>query len=650
MHHHFLIYTITFRRLLVVMGLFTISRFFFFFHNHSYYPDIDTASLATIFLGGLRFDTTAVLYTNLLFLFFNILPFNYRYNTGFQLFQKGQYLFFNSVALAFNCIDSVYFQFVKRRTTFSVFSEFGDEVQKAQLLPGFVFTYWYIIVVWAFLVAVLYFCYGKTIVQPKNTHQPNIFNRLVASPLYIFGVQFILFFVFSGLTIAGLRGGFAESTRPITLSNAGEYCKKPLEMAIVLNTPFSIYKTIETDYLEEEKYFDEPTLQALYNPVYQPKDKLPFEPKNVVLIVLESFSFEYIGSLNKHLDHGKYKGYTPFLDSLIAHSQSFEYSFANGEKSIDALPSATTSLPYIKEPYVTFPYAASNTVNSLASLLKPKGYQSAFFHGAPNGSMGFWAFLRQAGYEQYFGKNEYNNDTDYDGVWGIWDEPFLQFMAQKLNTFKQPFVATCFTLSSHDPNKVPAQYEGKFPKGTLPVHQCIGYSDMALKRFFETASKTDWYKNTIFVLTADHTNQAHHPEYKTDAGIYRIPIIFYEPSAPMAHLDSSRMVQQIDILPSVLGRLHYDLPFVSFGKNVFDPLANDWAFNYNNGTYQYFYKNYLLQWRDNKTIALYDFKKDKFLKNNLAGKIAQQPLIETQLKAFLQQYTHRIVHDELRVK
>ncbi|WP_428660674.1 LTA synthase family protein [Runella sp.] len=635
------LYAVTFRRIAVVMFIFTLTRLLFFWYNHSYYSDVRSSELFTMLLGGLRFDTTAVLYTNLLYLFLYILPFSFRYNLRFQTFQKWQYMLLNSIAILANCMDTVYFQFVKRRMSFTILTEFRSEVKVGTILLGGFLNFWHITLVLITLIASLYFTYGKPIPKPLRSTKP------AAS----FGIQLTLMLLISGLIVAGLRGGFTESTRPITLSNAGEYCKKPLEMAIVLNTPFSIYKTIETNDLEEVHQFkDQAELEKLFNPIHQPDTSKAFQPLNVVLIVLESFSYEYVGIYNKELDGGKYRGYTPFLDSLIGESKTFWYSFANGEKSIDALPSATTSLPYIKEPYVTFPYAASNTLNSMASLLKPEGYQTAFFHGAPNGSMGFWAFLRQVGYDQYFGKNEYNNDADFDGVWGIWDEPFLQFMAKKINTMKPPFITTCFTLSSHDPNKVPAQYEGKFPKGTVAVHQCIGYSDMALRKFFQTASQMPWFKNTLFVLTADHTNQAHFPEYMTDAGIYRIPIIFYQPGSALKGMDKDRMMQQIDIMPTVLNYLHYPKPYVAFGKDAFDASGEDWAFNYNNGTYQYFNRNYLLQYRDGKTVGMFDFKKDVMLKQNLMGKLpAVQHELENRLLAFLQQYTHRVIHDEMTI-
>src|SRR5690606_3286191 len=122
-----------------------------------------------------------------------------------------------------------------------------------------------------------------------------------------------------------------------------------------------------------------------------------------------SFSKEFFGAFNKDKNNGTYTGYTPFLDSLTGHSLSFTYSFSNGRKSIDGLPSVVSSIPSLGVPYFLSPYSG-NRINSLASLLKEKGYHSSFFHGAPNGSMGFEAFMNIAGFEAYYGLSEYGDD------------------------------------------------------------------------------------------------------------------------------------------------------------------------------------------------------------------------------------------------
>jgi phosphoglycerol transferase MdoB-like AlkP superfamily enzyme len=266
--------------------------------------------------------------------------------------------------------------------------------------------------------------------------------------------------------------------------------------------------------------------------------------------------------------------------------------------------------------------------------------------------MGLEAYTRLSGFTDYYGRTEYNNDKDFDGYWGIWDEEFLQYFAHTLSTFKQPFASGIFTLSSHHPFHVPARYKNKFPEGKIPIHQCIEYSDYALRRFFETVSREPWFENTLFVITADHTNQSMYEEYRTGSGLFAVPILFYHPNSNLQGLIDTAIAQQIDIMPTILGYLGYDKPYISFGCDLFHTLPeNTFAVNYFNGDYQYFKGDYMLQFDGEKTIAVYRFKTDKLLKKNLSGEIdsSVRERMEDELKAIIQQYMERMVNDELTI-
>ena len=307
------------------------------------------------------------------------------------------------------------------------------------------------------------------------------------------------------------------------------------------------------------------------------------------------------------------------------------------------------------EPFFLTP-ASMNDLSGLARQLDGKGYKTAFFHGAQNGSMGFEAFARTTGYKQYLGRTEFNadphfnGDRDYDGTWAIWDDPFLQFMLSNLNGYKEPFLATVFTASSHHPFKVPEQLEQQYPEeGGHPIHKCVRYTDQALKHFFEKAAQQPWYKNTLFVITADHTNQASHAEYKTDLGLYSIPIAFFTPDGSVAAAVRDDVVmQQANIMPTIMGILGYDKPYLAFGCDMtHTPASATWAFNYNNGIYQYISGDYLLQHDGKKVKAVYRFKSDPMLRTNLAGRVPEQATMERQLKALIQQYMNRMNENRL---
>ncbi len=607
-------------RIAVVMVLFSISRLGFFYFNSEHYTDMTFSRFMIIMLGGLKFDISGVLYVNALYILLYLLPFPFRTKSGYQQFLK--YLFFitNSIALATNVGDFFYFDFILKRSTADVFM-FAGEQNMFTLLQLFFVDYFVGVLFFIMLVVLLVYGYRKIKLQPIKTKKTASF--------YISAIIWLL--VSAYFTVIGMRGGFTGTTRPITLGNAGVFTQKPLEMSIVLNTPFCLIRTLDKAPLKEKHYFTDNELAQVYTPVHIHKQDSTksFKPLNVVILIMESFAKEYVGAYNKNLDNGTYEGYTPFLDSLISQSQCFQYSFANGRKSIDAMPSIIAGIPSVLNPYVTSVYA-SNEINGLAHLLKNKGYETGFFHGAPNGSMGFDAFAKVAGYDSYFGMTEYDNDDDFNGSWGIWDEEFFQFMADKLNDFKEPFQATLFSLSSHHPFKIPERYEGKFKKGPLKHHIPVQYSDMSLRKFFQKISKAPWFNNTLFVITADHSSEAFHPEYKTPVGDFSIPIIFYQPNnRDLRGMDSLTIAQQTDIMPTILNYLNYDEDFVAFGCDLFDDTAPKFAFNYKNSTYQIIEGAYSLLFRqDNPDVE------EKML---------------SRLKAFIQQYNYRMIHNELIV-
>ncbi|GHT21807.1 sulfatase [Bacteroidia bacterium] len=636
----------------LMLVVYYLCRIAFFLINKGYFPDVTFSHLWTLLKGGLQFDISAIIYTNLLYILMQVLPFKFRLNAVYQTVAKWVFVVSNSIAVLANCLDIGYFPFTNRRTTGTFFSEFENEGNLSAVFLHAALDYWYVtLVIFALIFAVFKLYYkpaggddavgaGCALPLRRNVLYYSLHTLLMCGVVYF--------------SIIGIRGGFGPTVRPITLSNANAYVNKPAETAIVLNTPFCIIRTLGTTVYKNPAYFkDEAELEAIYSPIHQPQPTEAFKPLNVVILIIESFGKEYSGFFNTHLDNGTYKGYTPFLDSLYAEGLTFEYSYANGRKSIDAMPSVLSSIPMFIEPFIVTPYS-TNEISGIADILKEKGYYSAFFHGAPNGSMGFSAYAKSAGFDAYFGLDEYGN-KDLDGTWAVWDEPFLQFYADKMGEMQQPFVSSVFTASSHHPFKIPQQYEGKFPEGTQPIHKCVGYTDYALRQFFKKMAQYEWYKNTLFVLTADHTNQTAHDEYLTDINRYAVPILFYHPSSDLKGL-KTMPVQQTDIMPSILGYLNYDKPYFAFGQDIFNTREDDkFVANYNSPRYQFTKGDYFLQFDGQTTNAVYAYKSDVLLHDNLVEALKARhdkvPLqeMETQLKAIIQQYIVRMSENKLTV-
>lgn len=591
--------------------------------------------------GALMFDTSAVCYLNILYTVCLLLPLHYKEGKVMQAITKWSFIIPNAIGIVANLCDCVYVPYTGRRTTWSVFAEFNNESNMATVIGTEVLNHWWLVIIGVAMIWLIYRLYTPASKEKKNLKTYYLWHTtllLAAAPLLIFGI----------------RGGIGKAVRPITLSNANQYVHSPNEAAIVLNTPFTIIRTIGKKPFKGKEYFSEEELTAIYSPKQQFTAKEGVMKKNVVVLIVESFGKEYIGAYNPRSEGSP----TPFLDSLIKRSKSYRYSYGNGKKSIDGMPSVLSSIPMFVEPFFVAD-ASLNKVSGIAGELIKYGYSSSFFHGAPNGSMGFQAFAKATGFQEYYGMEEYckspkhNGRDDFDGTWAIWDGPFLQYYAECMNLMEEPFVTSVFTASSHHPFRIPDGFPTDFKDSEEPFLKCAQYTDNALEQFFKYAEKQSWYNNTLFVITADHTNRNNEAEYKTASGIFEVPVIFFLPSGeePFAPgIDETTIAQQIDIMPTVLEYVGYSRPFIAFGKSLISAIPEEsYAVNYTNGIYQYYQGDFLLQFDgdNDKSTGLYNIRNDRLMKSNILGTGDVQYKMEARLKAIIQQYMSRMINDRL---
>ena len=638
-----------FWNLLLVFACYMLCRIEFLVENWELFRDsLAPQAFLNICLGGFWFDACAIFYANSLYILLVLLPLHWKEKVSIGRVLKWLFVVINSICIIVNLADSVYFPFGQRRTTILVFRQFENENNLFSIICMEFISHWYLVLFAIVLIYALIKLY-----RPASILTPE--NSLVY--YYISGTLQLA--IMAVVTVFFMRGGsFAKYWRPISVSNAHQYTTAPIQTNIVLNTPFAIMRTWSNQPPQIPVYFaDSSAIDSIYTPVHLPDSNRTCRHKNIVIIMVESYGQEFIGSRNKHLHNGTYKGYTPFTDSLLAKSLTWEETFSNSGFSIDAMPAVLASIPRIDRPFVLTPFSL-NRLNSIATELKHWGYYSAFFHGAPNGSMGFESFAHSIGFDKYIGMTEYVKDrrfggkSDFDGTWGIWDEPFLQFYATKMSEMNQPFITTVFTVSSHHPFKVPDKYSDVFPEeGKLPMNKCVRYTDYALKRFFETASRQPWYQNTLFVLTADHAQKHYaHDEYRNEVGFFRITILFFDPSGEMPHGVRSGIAQQIDIMPTLLNYMGYNRPYIAFGNDLLNTEATDtWAVNWDHIA-QYIQGNYTLYFDGIKSTALYDYRHDPLLKTNLLNKRPKlQGVMEKRLKAILQSYMERMKNNDCTI-
>ncbi len=619
--------------LLVLLLAFSVCRALFYLFNQQAFSGSGAASVLPTFYYGLRFDLSAICFINAIFMLLIIFPYNLMALKAFRLAAKIIFLVSNAIAILANCSDLVYFKFIAKRTTYDVFSlMFGGQSDFITLLPAFLKDYWYVFLLSILLLAGIWNLYNR--LEKKML----VFDQEQSS-VRDFIYRSIACMLLAGFSVLGMRGG--TQLIPLGLVNAGDQVGNNL-IPLVLNTPFSIMKSAELNTLNEVHYFSDAEVEQLLKPIKNkiiPTDTLPFQHKNVVLIILEGISKGYTG-----LDHRK--SYTPFLDSLMKESLLFPNAFSNSKRSIEGVPAVLAGMPSFAEPYLNTIYS-SNKIQSLASILKTKGYHSSFFHGGTNGTMSFDSFCAMAGFDRYFGRYEYNNEADYDGHWGIWDEPFLQYYAAKLYEMPEPFLSAVFTLSSHHPFQLPEKYKDKFPEGDIPSHKCVAYTDYALKLFFEKIKQAPWYRHTLFVVTSDHTGLAdNNPFYNNAIGNFQIPLFFFTPDASLKGTDSS-IVQQIDVMPTVLDYLHYNQPYFAFGSSALRKNKEGFAINMSNNEYQFYSDSCLFFFNGRQTGSVYRYKQDSLLQKNLLGQIPANYKApqEKKLKAFIQLYNNSLIRN-----
>mgnify|MGYP006320756733 CR=1 FL=1 len=609
--------TLFIQRFLILLVIYQLLRIGFYLYNKTHFPEID----AQVFIGGLIFDLAALGYINILFAILHLIPGKFQQNKKYQNFLFYSFFIANSIFICANFIDYQYFQFIGRRSSFSMLMADGMTNEIGGLLISYFIDFWQIPLLMVLTIFSFWFILKKINYREiKTTTKLKSYTSLLL--------------VIALLFVAG-RG---VNRKPLSIVDAPEY--GPIgTSALVLNTSFTVIKTLSPkDNLKEIKYFSEEEVKSIFNPI-QTYNHTESNKKNVVILILESFGKENIQ-----------RGQTPFIDSLIQKSYYFENAFANGKVSMDALPATISSIPSLmNKTYISSNYSV-NEVYGLTKLLEKNGYNTSFFHGAFNGSQNFDRYTDIVGFDKYYGKDQYKGPESFDGRWGIFDEEFLQFTAKELNSFKQPFFSTIFTISSHAPYIIPEKYKNKFPKGTTEIQESIAYADFAVKKFFDAAKKMPWYANTIFVITADHTSSsAEEPQYKNNVGKFRIPIMFFAPGdESMVGVDSKNF-QQIDILPSLIDILGLDEKLITFGKSY--KSKYDFVVNYLDNIYNLEMGDYYLAFDGTKSLGLYNWKKDPLLKENLIEKNPEiKNKMERFIKAYIQTYNQRVIQNKLTIK
>ena len=632
-------------RLALLYGVLAACRAAFWLYNYAAIGPLAGAELPSLAAGALTFDTVSVLYANAVLILFSLVPLHLRERRWWQRMLYFYYVVVNALlVVAVNLADAVYFRYTQKRfTAEEIF--FAENDNSLQLVGKFIGENIPLLLTGVALIALLVWAGGHK-AQPEP---------LCRRPLCYYGGGTALLAVAALLSVAGMRGGVTRMTRPVTLSNATLYTTDNARANLILSNPFCILRTVgQGGGVKYERYFTPEELDGIYTPVHRP-DSLgtaPLAGRNIVVFVMESMSAEHSGHLYPELYADRQvKGYTPFLDSLMLAGYCFERMYANGTRSIQALPAVLGSIPSFKTPFVLMPQALAPT-RQLPRILRDKGYATAFFCGSAAGSMGFGAYARSAGIERLYSREDYeakHGDGDFDGYWGIWDEPFLQYAGEELGALPEPFFAALFTLSSHHPFVVPDAYRDVLPEGLTRNHKCVAYTDNAFRRFFARYAGEEWFRRTVFVFVADHVSSEKFADAtRVFPADHHIIGLLYTPDGVLRG-SSADAVSQIDLMPTLLGLTGNREPYFAFGRDLFREKAPEggFALAYDSG-FEAVSGDRVLFFDEQRTTGSY--RSDDLRREDDLSDGPEAAALERQVKAFIQQYYRHLEQKDFTVE
>lgn len=642
------IYLATLYQVVVALFVLWLTRGVFVLCNQS---STDVGSLGEYLLlswHGLRFDLTAVAYFNSLFILLRIIPFGFTTHRVYLKVTDWVYYITNSIMIMANLGDVIYYRFSGVRMRWSGLNEIAADNNIGGIILGYAATYWWIVILAVLLIAGMIWLYGRVRI---------VSTRLLGVPLA--AMRIALFLLLGGLTFLAMRGRTGRGN-PLNIADATWHTRSARQINVVLNTPFTLLRSIGKGMeIEKMTFFSDSDLAGLRSSLHAGSEG-ELRRKNVMMIIIESGGASFIDSLDLFDDGSdEMKGLMPFLDSLVNESVVKDHFMATGRSSIGGANSLLASFPAF-EPFslMLSPYNAM-PFDSPANLLKREGYSTAFYYGCNHGSFNVDQLGHASGFERVLDRESYDGPReDYDGTWGIFDGPMGQFVVRDLTSTPQPWFASWFTISSHSPHAIPekeniSSYRYKEPS----AHRGLEYTDRAIRSFFESASKQSWYKNTIFIITGDHGNRdlAAGSHYDTSYIRFHLPLIIYTPDGSLEPKRLSGMTAtQFDIAPTIMTLLNYPKSYVAVGTDIFDETKENYGISFIDN-------RYMLSSPDRIVFAdsglkgietVYDAITDPELKSPMEKEFwGDKPVKMLQwARAFMQDYSYRINTGRLTIE
>lgn len=546
-------------------------RLAFLLYNTAQARAMEWGEIFVTFIIGIRFDlATIFLFNGFLFvilaapLSINRMRATYRISNIFILVV-------NLPILLVNAIDIVYFSFAEKRLTHELYTTKGGDLMNFNL--DVLKDWWYLFL--GFLTLIFLFAKLLNLFTNRNLERLR-HNGFSPKARYWAMAGMVALFIF-----IGARGGIQRKP----LNSAMAFVDPNLFVGKAgLNSAYTIISSIGFSKEEPLSFMPQPeameiTRSMIHNDFDGPfvNDSFPLVRKanfegpelrhNVVILIIESFNAAQIGCING-AEPGK--SLTPNLDSLAQRGLLLTHYYSNASRSVESLPAILNSLPDVfRRPAISTPYLYSKTWG-IGNILSTKGYETAFFCGGPNGTLGFDKYSGICGLQHYYGKDEYPfGERDYDGLWGCYDEPFLQWVGEMQDSMPKPFLSAWFSISNHHPFVLPKSgVEEIAALDATDMEKTHAYTDRAIGNYFKKVQQYDWFKDTYFIITGDHCfHEMSHPEYNS-MDYFHVPFLIIGPGIDPGV--DARPANHLNVVPTLIDLLRLDTYHASLGVSLFN--------------------------------------------------------------------------------
>lgn len=577
---------------IIIFGLFgfAVCRVQLWLSYPDYFSGFFPSLLLKSLLKGIQFDSATLFSAIGLFLAILSIPIRRLQITLLRpilVWLSGITLF---ILFAYSLIDSSYFGEVKRHigaeiltisadlgaiAGIAISSRLGTTIKGTAILLG-LFILWYFFVI-----------------RPMHRQRLQPTRHFFIGLLWWLGSVTVIVF--------GIRG-FIPAGRPINIADAFAHQASPQQANLSLNAAYVSFRESSNHLKQKPLHLvDNQTLQqfvAQHSQIFTRQNTLAIPThKNIVFILLESWTSRYIDGLSG----SSYKA-TPFFDQLITKAQVWDNYYAAGQRSIIGIQATLTSVPALpSQPTIGFGLEIKN-MSRIADIARQHQYRTIMMQTSKRRSFQMENIANALGFAEYYGQEDIPLILDYpqEQPHFGWDYEGLQFLASQLingkgtqqtNHLTTPFFAFIFTGTTHEPfPHLPKEFElyphsDRTEAGYL---NSLRYSDWSLEQFFKRIENEPWYKDTIFIFSADHTLNT-----KTDNSIkgqttdhlisnkdFHIPLLIYTPDGSLPPTRHQVIASQYDLLPSMMDLLGFNNKISTFGHSLFDQSVSPAAYLY----------------------------------------------------------------------